>query len=906
MPARTDSPYRSRQQQERTIKRTQSRFDYGVMRQEDVEGIDVGLRGLSDGVNARLQEKRAHGRGGSELLTPADFSVTLGGSESLATAMQTGELYAASGRDKDADTVPDTGDIFMTLGESDFTGLEMATSKGDDPRKYDIWYIVNSASGSEAIRYLGNIRLPAKPGYGDTSSTEYTASKSGTTITKTAGTNFTSDLIGHYFAWYDGTRDLIDAVPSTTTLTVRSSGTVASATKGKIQMPINGSMFHRGLNKLVFHLGNRIYVSRNFPICGYDEVVGIFDERVSNGASKIFPFDDDAILVTGNGIYFIHLTALLPVYWKMNSGQPLKRIDDIVKTGDKEYKFRYTYTGVRLIGNDYRKDRFNVVDGVYLKKETGPTKRNENSIDYGERWMTERIGDGSTTYGKITGAALTGSYDTPGGWNTIADGELGVVVNSNTYAVAVDLTAVKTLSDVAYYLQLAIRVHEDLSEVVVKLEDGVFILETGEGDSVTYATAGTGGTDISAALGWTSGAGAAISDEYWGTPHVVESMYMPRDARDITHYGVYRTRNCAELETSEHVYTWVADVPVANPITASIDQYGNLTITKGKLRTMDEGCILVGQDGMRVQVDDSTSGSETVISEDGSAYNGKVVGSQSWGIGGGTVFTASQSAKVITVASGKSFAAGDVGKQIFWADGEVSIIDEVSDSIHVVAVSDATHASQAAHIDPISRNFKDTVSDDNITAGRYSSYPLQNRFWEPLPSGDVALLQNQYLFTSSRGGNKYQYSMVAEKYLAGFHHPGYQIDKTIVDGIQAMKPVPDGVLIKGSADDYLLPITTGYEVGDSRVGETCIQLESPRIVARGVGSVGDGGCAGLEDGGFIGMTAEPAIRKFDGNEYGDNLAGGKIQLSDIVNLKQNVAGGYQRNCGYYLFGEQET
>jgi hypothetical protein len=882
-----------------------------MMRQEDTEGIDLPNGALADLINGRCRDTFCEGRESSQLYTPADWGVTLDGSETINTSFQSGLCFAAAGQTKAADTAPSTGEIFMTYGESDFTGGELATAKGDTPRKWDIWYVVDATSGSESVRYLGNLRLPPVPGYGDTTSTEITAWKTGTAITVTAGPDMTADHEGYYFAWYDGTRDLIDDVGSTTALTSRASGTKGDAdnpvAKGVIQPPVNGSLPHYGIEALVMHLGRRIYVSERLPLTGWVEVVGIVDQRIGNVRSEIFAYNDDAILVCGTGVYMLKLSGLTPYYYKMNTSIPSVKITEQAKTGERTYHHRYTYTGVRIETENVRLDRNDADDGALLHKETGPVKADENSVDYGDRYIEDRIGDGSTTYGKLTGAELSSPYDSVDGWNGIDDFEVGLVINSTTYNISGDLTSAMNLSDVAYYIQMAARVREELAEVEVVVEDGVFVLKTGEGDEVSYAVAGAGGTDIATHLGWTSAAGATVEDALWGTPHSLGDLVLPADGIDLTHYGVYRD-DVLDEDGDVPAYTWVADIPVAKCITASVDASGNLTITQGELETEDEGCTLVGQDGTRLQVSSATTGSETVTEENGSSYISGAIGSQSWGIGGGTVFTASQSGTAISIASGLSLASDSHELHlIFWADGGYSVVKSVTDASTGVAMTSATHASQAAMILPTRRKFNDTVSHTDIVKGRNAAWPLQNRFYEPMADGNAAHLTDGYLIVGVRGGSKYVYCQSSEAFRIGHHHPALQMDKsTIKDGIQSIRPTSGGVIIRGAVHTYKLSTENPIDVGNPDVGESAFALSTPRIVGEGIGSIGDGGVDSMGNDREILVTAEPAVRVWGGTEYEDvNLAERRIQVSDLQKLKPSYIGVFMRNHGYTLWGVEE-
>jgi hypothetical protein len=895
---------RTRLFSERLIERIQNSFGIGMMRQEDTIGVDLPSNALADAINVRCYNGHVEGRPGCYLYSAADFAVTItDNEETLAVAIQSGEIYTANG------AVPGVGDVFMVYGDGDTSDNSLNTAKGNsqNPRKYDCFEIINATAGSEAIIYLGNIRNPAVTGYGDTTSTEITASQSGTTITKTAGPDFDLDNVGCYFYWYSlNQRSLITGYTSTTQITVKDSNSRSSCDKNIIQPPQNAILFHRGLNMLIALFGSKLY-SAAMPFAGWTEIPRLSYFKPSDFAgSYIFPMDDDAILVNSNGIFQI-LMSEHRYYWQMNAPAPNTQITDIDQSSNKKFKYHYVFTLSRLTGGIITKDRSDAEEGVVIRHESCPIKPGADNVDWATVWMAEAIGDEATTYGKCVGTALSITYKVPAAYASVNDGKFKVTINGTAYDVSIDFTGVETMTDVAKRLQDAIRVFEDSAcqRVIVEYVTDHFVIKTGENDAITAISTSTiTGTEMSTHLGLIA---ATFSSPYYTfnsysteNGSVAHTLTQPDYHYHSTHYTVYRSRECSNEEIDPHKLVWIADIPVAKAFTAS--QSGTtITATEGVFEKEDLGSTIEFQDGTERTISGYTDSTHVTVSETGT------VTAQSAGIGGGTVFTASQSGTTLTIVSGKTLTSADVGKEIIWADGYTSIIKSVTDGSTAVTAWEFTHVSQGTHIDPVSRKFNDTIRTDVEAEfeSRLAAWPLKMRFFEPLPSGDVGAITPGYLFVAIRGGNTYYYCTTADKYLMGYYHPGFQYSDKIWDGVQSMRGKTDRVIIRGASSTYYTATNNFTDVGAAAVGESCAQLSDPALISNVIGSIGDGAVQEIENGAEIIITSEPAIRIFDGAEYGKNMALNKIQKSDLQKMKQAFIGAYQAICGFFFWGKQE-
>lgn len=896
MPRNVTNP-RTRQFNERQIQRDITRFDQGAIK--DIDSIDLPPGAVAELKNAHGFRNHIQGRAGSELFHPADISVLLGGSESITTSFQSGEIYTANGS-----AVPDVGDLIMVNSEDDFTGVDLSVAKGSNPRKYDLFEVTNNSSGLEGISFIGNIRIPPLPGFGDTTGTEFNASKSGTTITATSGT-FTSAVEGNYFVWDDGDNDYITSFTSSTVVEVSNSGTKSSQSRCHIRPPINASFYHKSSKKWIMLFGERIYYSSNIPAKSWTEIGGNFTNRPKSHPCKFYEDEDDVILINGNGVFRIKISENVPYFWKINEKNPQVQITEISETSVINKKYRYLYSLLRLNTSNYNLNRTGT--GVLLEQETGSNKPDSDGKDYSELFSQFNVGPSGVLEGFVLGTILTNPYDSANGFKDITDGQVKIIVNSITKNIGVDLSDVETLDDVAEKLQTAIRISPEFSHVKIKVKDttngNVFVLiADNAGDTVGFPASGTGGTDLLSLLGWS---GASISNSIAHTsPVKLAGLTYPNTARSFTHYGFYRTEKLEDdgEDTGNllNQYIWTNDVPIMKPLNISVTGT-TMTVTTGSLdNDIDDS------DKIKVR---GVSGTYSIIAT--SSTLGTIVGfpgpdgNYEAVLGSVTPFSVTQSGTTITV-TGISLTASDEGKLIFFADGTYDTIINVTASSTATVIKSTTKSAQAASINPTSRTVNDNITDETLES-RQVSFPLISRAWTPLPTANIGIVIPGFIITAIQGKNKYYYSQIVEsqRYLSGHHLASNQFNDKIKDSIQEFLHEKDMVIIRCRASHHRInsAVTTSIINSDTLI--QYILLSDPEVIDSYVGCNGEGAIATLEDGGYIGYTNEPAIRGFNSFNYGPNLASDRIQNSDIQKLKPAVIVAYDHNLGAIFWGQGE-
>lgn len=739
-----------------------------------------------------------------------------------------------------------------------------------------------------------NTTLPALP-----DRTGYSLTKSGTTVTKTVGDDFTSSDVGNYVVYDDGKHERVSAFISATEVTVETSTAHDASTAAWIRGPVNAKpLFHEEKRLWILFIDTRIFYSTiNVPSWTEVKQFGINNTPYSS-ASRLREYDSFAVLSNENGLYKIDLDNY--VYWQMNSAIPTTRITDLTKSTSKPYCRRATYTVSKLIGNGQNSNRFDT--GVTLQQETGSVFPDSSNKDYGELWSTRPIGPADTTYQELVGAALTSPHDTVAGWQGYTVVQFGITINGDTYNVISDVTGVLSLEQVAERIQIGLRVF--FSTATCKLETSgasswFEIASPDEGGTVTVVTAGGGATDIGTAImRCESGTGNVYSRDYTEVVSLwnLEIPLDPTTAEHDSHFNRYSLYSSLDVGVNGtdpvngegnngELLIWNQDIPVAKAFVAS-STAGAVTATAGTFVPGDVNSKLRFEDGSEQTIMSYVSPTQVTVS------GVLTVGSQPAAIGGDNalskpilVMTASQSGTTVTRTAGSTFAAGDVGRVIFWPDGTESLITEYTDANNVEVLESATIASTGACLHPTTRKWTDTVRDDPYStdanlrsrAGN-TDYILHSRFFIPLPSCNEIEVTQSMLWVVDRGTTTIHYSQAdtSHRYQAGYYYEQIQRE-FIQDAVIELSEVNDILTLKCVKFTRGIDVNTfDYEVIDG-AGTAIAKCTGSFEVDGNVGMKYYGGTCKAGKFGQIVITSEPGIRTFDGRTYGPDLADNRIK-----------------------------
>lgn len=236
----------------------------------------------------------------------------------------------------------------------------------------------------------GNTVAPLLPF--TTGRTDYDATKSGFTITKTAGQDFTADDVGSYFIWpgtnvLDLIRGFIDANNVLVSDNVAKGPT--TATKGKIRGRINGKYFHKQTKVSYLHIGTEVYsVNDTFDI--YTLVIQNFGGTLTNKKSTFKEYRGRVYLATEDGQFVVDESETESYLIQTNSDNKINELRNI-PNGNQDisdhFARRYLYSFTRMNGSYYNDRITNTII-----KETGSNLINPiNNQDYKTQFYKNEI-----------------------------------------------------------------------------------------------------------------------------------------------------------------------------------------------------------------------------------------------------------------------------------------------------------------------------------------------------------------------------------------------------------------------------------------------------------------------------------------------------------------------------------
>lgn len=227
-----------------------------------------------------------------------------------------------------------------------------------------------------------NLPTVADNGVADGSS--ISASKSGSTITISAGYQLSSSNVGDYFYWpADNARELIlSIVEHSNTCVVNTSDTHSATTTGKMQQEVNAHIWDKVNKKLVVLLGTKIYYT-TYEATVWTEAYCISNIAPANSKSIMWQYGENIYLWNSNGTYVVRMNVDVPTVDKLNNQTVETIISDIAENDNRIFGRRYTCTMCQMLGSYYT-DSY---EGNTVIQESSPWDRDDNGKDYAELFM---------------------------------------------------------------------------------------------------------------------------------------------------------------------------------------------------------------------------------------------------------------------------------------------------------------------------------------------------------------------------------------------------------------------------------------------------------------------------------------------------------------------------------------
>ena len=728
--------------------------------------------------------------------------------------------------------------------------------------------------------------------------TGYALSKSGTTVTKTVGTNFSVNDVGSFIVHDDGVHERIEQYLTVNTVRVSTSTAHAASTAGWMRGAVNALLWHKTKKIILMLIDSRIFYS-DVLMTSWTEIPKAHINPVPmSDVSRLRAFDDYAVLFNGTGMQKIDLVEY--VYWKMNSACPSVRITDQPRDTTKAYCRNYVYSAGRIGGTSQTADRYS--SGIEIKQETGTVGVDTSGKDHGSVWTVRPVGRGDTTFGRLTGGAVIAPYDTSAGWSGISDGQFTVSINGTSRQITCDFTSCTTMAQVAEQIQLSLR--DFFPKATCVWNSDRFVIESPEETgTVSYTSAGGAGyTDISTAMFTYSDVAVSVDNILFTAPVTIGELELPVDPTtgdyDAQHdiFSIYSTLDIGDFGSdpttgegnNDQLYVWQADIPVAKAFVASMT-YSLVELEEGSFQNCDVGCKIRFQNGFEATISSIMSTTQAVVLE------WQVITSQAAAIGGDEslgkairVMTASQSDSGnpynVTISGGTDhFISSDVGRSIFWPSGNKSLITEYISPTVVRVQKSEVIASTGCCIHPKTRKYTDDIRDEayndqpNLRT-RITSYTLQNRFFEPMPDCNMGEVTSSMIFGIERGGNTVYYCAadVNYRHQAGYHYRSKQ-RSIFQDAIHEISEISNTLSVKCSRSTRAIATNQFNSYQISAAGTAIILATNPFMVDERVGVKHFGGVLPIDKSRQLVITSEPAVRRFDGTAYGDNLAADRIQ-----------------------------
>ena len=799
----------------------------------------------------------------------------------------------------------------------DLPGSSVPANGLADSHNYRIF--AKYASIRPGTKRWSNTTLPAIE-------TGYSITKTGETVTSTVGTNFTPSMIDDWIVYDDGGHERISAYICATQVKVDSSTVRAASTAAWTHGSLYGIDFHKKQRKIVMHIGDRIYVARNLRMSAWDRCwMRGTNATPARSLSQFDEMENYFIIFNANGPLKLDLSKVEPVFWKINSAIPTVLITNIAETATSQYGYKYNYGMSVVSGTDVTRQQN--TSGLTIEQKSGPTAVNSDYKDYGTDYTTRPVGRGETTFGILTGGALGTSWDTSAEWKLVTDGQFAITLNGTARNIECDFGDAASMEDVAGVIETGIRRY--VSDATCKfITNHLVITLPSEGSTVTVTTAGTAGTDIG--LGHMScqaganpdaggGGSATVTNSVFTLYNAVSAFTYPTDGGAWTHYEVNRSFDIGPngidplsgLANNKELFVWNRSHPVAKAFVAQA-VLGVVTAYEGTFEEEDNFNTLVFADGTSQAIGTYTDSTHVVLSF---AVN---VARQACAIGGGSVAMAAQVNGTVTRTAGGTFAATDVGKILFWANGDWTVIKSYTNANVVEATLPQTGssiASTAVTWSPVSMVMTDITRDDYFGTDttvkqlrpRTGGYSLKNRFHVPIPDCDSGIVAGAFIIGSIRAEQKTYYSQILafETYYGGYYNQENQVI-LFNDTIELVREFPDDAILYCTNSIHRIPINTFNTVEIPEVGEIIAVLAGQAQVVNEVGLklIGTLRRTGQAKDGFIASDYSYREFTYSGGQYSlsPNIAYNRYHKDFKKIIEKTGASSYDKINGHIIGG----
>jgi len=658
----------------------------------------------------------------------------------------------------------------------------------------------------------------------------------------------------------------------------------------------------------------------------------IIGDQLENSLSSFHNIDNEIILVNRSGIYKLTNDVDNPIALQMNQDLPefnINRSALVNMTNPSAYNYIYSFANIEGDTRQSRRDTGSVITletppFLQVGKEVNSAPTGDEPYypdgqykDYTTNFSSTPIDD--AWYTRIT---INNVFKDPLQYSELSDGlygpNFGITVNGTSYTCYPNFSGVQTMTEVAERLQTALR----------QIDTGLTckfgsISDTGDSETLVFyvyhvlfyyilsiGSATGSGFDMFLA----GNACLATNNTHYAMGHSVQYLRYPENNNYITSYPLYRTKDILphveeypdltdpRLNNNPDTFALLDDVPVAKLFRAEINgTTGVMTVVSG-FTVNDAYNDIITSNGLSISVTSPVRNLITgIVYQYNTGYTGVDIVEEDMYIGAEDYCVISKTSDHIQTSTGYVFSASDIGSVIFYSDGTTSYIIDYDTTLGQAVTADKNpKIAVSACLNPISRVYYDTFSDV-VQNGFLSTDPLNMRFYTPLEETSISVYNSGVLFVGSDLTGTFNYSDTAKIYRIGYNQSVFQYSSSIVRNLVSMVAVGDYTCIFTGSDTYSINVKQGsIEVTD--YGETFFVAPEPIKISSSIGMRNRDSWAYSDKDEIALITAEPAIRRFNGAVFGDNLANGSIQRTYLRKFANSTVINYDTSYGLTIWG----
>ena len=694
----------------------------------------------------------------------------------------------------------------------------------------------------------------------------------------------------------------------------------------------NLQAWHKTQKKWIFIWGDQIYTAdielSSLTRCPIISV----GETMDSSVSLYDDFDENTgIIFNSNGMFKIDFSYDPPVVYKINIPTPSNTILDEEETETSKYNYHYLYSAMRLNDDEQGADR---LTPKAIELETGSNKWETDTYrDYADVYTDNPVGPTYSLiklkYCVVTCGTLISPYDNVGGWQALSQNG-SFVININGIGIneiVVDFSNVTNMKEAAALIQSALR--DFFTTATCDFDVDHFVITSGKVYGGTISDIGVGISANTINIYTLMGLDISITSyEDVTNNNTIGPLYVPEIIgtseyqQHLTHFSIYRTKDLkgryqindeADKLNNPNDFVLVKDLRICAAFYGEYTAANNLFTAfggRGYFEEEDVGSILELENGFRFEITQVVDYYLAYLEPVSSIFDIDIPYTAA-AIGNGRVFRASQNGNTVTRTHGDIFYINDQWKSIKWADGTWDYITQYVSPNEVLVNSSQTRITTGMTMDPTYRNFNDTITDETLET-RLTRLKLKQRFWQPMPNGNIGKVLPGLIFTANQDEGQLNYGQIPDtlEYLHGFHDQAYQITKKVSDNIQAIWLFQDILIIWTTSKTWRWPTGSYQYIINPYTRDSILQISGLEIADEDRGCYSRGSIEAIGNGNVTLLTYEGGKigwRAYNGYQYSDDfLEGimGRQRLPEIQDLSKSTKTLYNGQTGMMLFGKE--